>query len=113
MNSFKPKDSGLPLVPGYAIEREVGRGTSGVVYRARQVSVDRLVALKVMHAGPGTKTRSIRRLQREARIAAHLTHASLISAIDMGESDGHWWFAMEFVEGPTLAERLEKGGRLK
>ncbi len=102
----------LPTIPGYILERELGRGTSGVVYQATQVSVNRKVALKVMHTGLGANGRSIRRLQREARIAAHLAHPSLIAAIDMGQSGQHWWFAMELVQGPTLAERLEKGGRL-
>lgn len=104
---------GAPQIPGYAVEGVLGRGTSGVVYRARQVSVDRPVALKVMHADMLANARSVKRLQREARIAAALAHPNLISAIDMGQSGGNWWFAMELVEGPSLAERLEKGGRLK
>lgn len=104
---------GPPRIPGYEIERELGRGTSGIVYRARQISVDRLVALKVMHMDRAVNARSVKRLQREARIAAHLSHPNLISAIDMGQAEGKWWFAMELIEGPSLAERLEKGGRLR
>ena len=107
------RPGGVPDIPGYAIEKVLGRGTSGVVYRARQLSVDRPVALKVMHPDMLSNARSVKRLQREARIAAHLAHPNLISAIDMGQSGGYWWFAMELVEGPSLAERLEKGGRLK
>jgi serine/threonine-protein kinase len=107
------RPGGAPEIPGYSIERVLGRGTSGIVYRARQISVDRLVALKVMHPDMLGNARSVKRLQREARIAAHLAHPNLISAIDMGQSGGTWWFAMELVEGPSLAERLEKGGRLK
>jgi hypothetical protein len=103
---------GAPQIPGYVIEGELGRGSSGVVYRARQLSVDRPVALKVLHAGRVQGSRGIRRLQREARIAAQLSHPGLISAIDMGESGGHWWMAMELVEGPSLARRLASGGRL-
>jgi len=102
-----------PRIPGYEIESELGRGSTGVVYRARQTSVDRLVALKVMHLDMASNARSIKRLQREARIAAHLSHPNLIAAIDMGRTGATWWFAMELVEGPSLAERLEKGGRLR
>ena len=104
---------GAPHIPGYAIEGELGRGSSGVVYRAVQLSVDRPVALKVLHAGRVQGSRGIRRLQREARIAAQLSHPGLISAIDMGEAGGHWWMAMELVEGPSLARRLASGGRLE
>jgi hypothetical protein len=107
------RPGGVPHIPGYEIEKELGRGTSGVVYRARQLSVDRCVALKVMHPDMLANARSVKRLQREARIAAHLAHPNLISAIDMGQSGGYWWFAMELVEGPSLAERLQNGGRLR
>ncbi len=105
--------AGPPEISGYKIEQEIGRGSSGVVYRARQLSVDRLVALKVMHVDMSINVRSVKRLQREARIAAHLSHPNLISAIDMGHAEGMWWFAMELVVGPSLAERIENGGRLR
>ena len=105
--------AGWPQIPGYVLEGELGRGTSGVVYRARQVSVDRVVALKVLHAGRVSGTKNVRRLQREARIAAQLAHPNLVSAFDMGETSGHWWLAMELIEGPSLADRLIKGGRLR
>ena len=102
----------FPEIPGYEILGELGRGASGVVYQARQASVDREVALKVMHSEMVRNVRSVKRLQREARIAAKLGHPNLISAIDMGQTAGTWWFAMELVKGPSLAERLEHGGRL-
>ena len=103
---------GPPEIPGYRIEAVLGRGATGVVYRAVQVSVQRKVALKVLHASAVQNERIVQRLEREARTAALLTHPNIISAIDMGRASGTCWFAMELVEGQSLAERLEHGGRL-
>lgn len=103
---------GPPAIPGYRIEAVLGRGATGVVYRAVQLSVGRPVALKVLHESAVRSEKAVRRLEREARVAALLAHPSIISAIDMGRSGGTYWFAMELVEGPSLAERLEHGGRL-
>jgi serine/threonine-protein kinase len=102
----------LPEIPGYKIEGVIGRGSTGVVYRARQLAVDRAVALKVLHPELAGKGNAIRRLQREARTTARLTHPTIVSAIDMGETRGRWWYAMELVEGESLAERLRTKGRL-
>ncbi|MEE8467569.1 MAG: protein kinase, partial [Planctomycetota bacterium] len=100
----------LPRIDGYRIEGVLGRGTTGVVYSAVQLAVDRPVALKILHAHlVGTK-RAVRRLQREARTAARLAHPSIITAIDMGQQDGQWWYAMELVEGISLADRIKEKG---
>jgi len=101
-----------PRIPGYEIEGEIGRGATGVVWRARQIAVDREVALKVIHADLVAKPRTIQRLQREARTTARLAHPHIVTAIDMGETAGQWWFAMELVDGPSLALRLRQEGRL-
>ena len=102
----------LPRIPGYRLESVIGRGGTGVVYRARQLTVEREVALKVLHPELAGKTRTISRLRREARTTARLAHPHIVSAIDMGEVDGHWWYAMELVDGPSLALRLRQEGRL-
>ncbi len=99
--------SAEPRIPGYRIEGVLGRGATGTVYRARQVSVDREVALKVLHPDL-VGTRAERRLQREARTTARLAHPNIISAIDMGEVDGRWWYAMERVDGESLLERIRE-----
>src|SRR5688500_9147538 len=99
----------LPQIPGYRIEGIVGKGATGIVYRARQVSVNRVVALKVLPRElVGAKSAEMR-LQREARTPARLAHPNIISAIDMGEIAGMWWYAMELVDGVSLAERLRDG----
>jgi tRNA A-37 threonylcarbamoyl transferase component Bud32 len=96
----------LPQIPGYRIEGIVGRGATGIVYRARQASVDRVVALKVLHQELVGSASALRRMQREARLTAKLAHPNIISAIDMGELGGQLWYAMELVDGLSLAERI-------
>ncbi|HEV8113097.1 MAG TPA: serine/threonine-protein kinase [Planctomycetota bacterium] len=105
---MKP-ESEAPEIPGYRIEAVLGRGATGVVYRARQVSVDRVVALKVLHRELVGARRAEQRLQREARTTARLAHPNIISAIDMGEIGGVWWYAMELVDGVSLQDRLRDG----
>ena len=102
-----------PPLPGYEILDFIGRGSSGAVYRARQLAVDREVAIKILHPHLARESRSVRRLQREARTTARLAHPHIVSAVDMGEADGRWWYAMEFVDGPSLGQRLRAEGRLR
>lgn len=109
-NSDAP--SALPRIEGYRIEGVLGRGSTGVVYSAVQVAVDRPVALKLLHRELMGNRKAARRLQREARTAAKLAHPAIISAIDMGESEGRWWYAMELVEGISLGERIDEQGVL-
>ena len=107
------RDIGLPEVPGYRIEETLGRGSTGVVYRATQLAVEREVALKVLHPDLVGRPRAVRRLQREARTTARLAHPNIVSAIDLGRTaDGLWWYAMELVRGESLAERLRRDGSL-
>ena len=108
----QPMPLPFPEIPGYRIEDVIGRGSTGVVYRAVQLAVDRPVALKVLHAELAGRLRAVRRLQREARTTARLAHPNIVSAIDMGQVGPLWWYAMELVDGPSLAERLREGGRL-
>ena len=103
---------GAPKIPGYRIRRELGRGSTGIVYEAEQLAVDRVVALKVLRPELARRGRAVRRLQREVRTTARLNHPNIVSALDMGETDGLWWYAMELVEGSSLAERIRERGTL-
>ncbi|MBL9128136.1 MAG: serine/threonine protein kinase, partial [Verrucomicrobiales bacterium] len=99
---------GLPEGPArfgdYELLEEVGRGGMGVVYRARQRSLGRIVALKVLLAGPFGGTESRRRLRIEAAAAARLQHAGIVRVHEAGTWEGRPFFSMEFVQGRTLAE---------
>jgi len=109
----KPRAVGsLPEIEGYVIEKIIGRGSAGVVYRARQTAVDRVVALKVLHPELTRRPKIVQRLQREARTSARLAHPHVVSAIDMGKSGDLWWYAMEYVDGQSLALLLRQDGRL-
>jgi serine/threonine protein kinase len=97
-----------PRIPGYAILGTLSEGAMGRVYRARQTSLDRTVAVKVLDAGLAGNSEYCMRFEREARIAAQLSHPNVIAAIDAGEADGHLYYVMEYVEGMTIEEALAR-----
>jgi serine/threonine-protein kinase len=95
--------------PGYQILEPVGQGSMGMVYRAKQLSMDRIVALKILRPQLAQNKEFIDRFHREARIAARLSHNNIVQAIDSGEFAGHHYFVMEYVDGTTIKEELESG----
>ncbi|MEO0649983.1 MAG: protein kinase [Planctomycetota bacterium] len=90
----------------FKIIRELGRGGMGVVYLAREEGLSRHVALKVLASSILTTDQQIERFHRGARAAAKLKHESIAQVYREGEDDGLHYFAMEYVEGPTLADEL-------
>jgi serine/threonine-protein kinase len=98
--------AGLPQVPGYEILTELGRGTTGVVYKARQVGLGRLVALKMILAGSHAGKEQRERFLAEARVVASLVHPHIIQLYEVGLQQDLPYFSMELVEGGTLADRL-------
>lgn len=99
-------DSEPPAVPGFEILGELGRGGMAVVYRARQVALQRIVALKMIlngaHAGP----KELARFRAEAAVIARLQHPNIVQVYDVGEAAGRPYFALEFVAGGSLAQYL-------
>jgi len=79
------------------------------VYKARQVSMDRIVAIKVLRTALSRNEVYLERFFREARAAAKLNHSNIVHAIDAGVAGGYHYFVMEFVDGPTVAERINEG----
>ena len=86
----------------FELLRELGRGGMGIVYEARQVSLNRKVALKVLSGGLGLTSKSIQRFRREAEAAAKLHHTNIVPIYATGEDDGTHFYAMELIDGPSL-----------
>ena len=90
----------------YEILEELGRGGMGVVYKAHDRKMDRVVALKVLPSRYAQDPLFVQRFEREARAAAGLNHPNTVRVFAAGEDRGHHFIAMQFVEGQTLKERI-------
>jgi len=101
----------LPAVEGYDLIEEIGRGGMGVVYKAVQTFTKRIVALKVMLAGPFASSAARRRFDREVELAARLQHSGIVRVLEAGEVAQQRYYAMDYVAGAPL-DRYLLGSRL-
>jgi len=114
----KQPNGGMPVcssgqrLGGFELLARLGQGSMGVVFKARQVSMDRLVALKVLPKKLAHNEQFVARFLREARSAARLRHPNIVQAHDAGCIGGVYYFAMEYVDGETLEALLRREGPL-
>ncbi len=111
--SCTPPPSGLERLPTvfgqYELIEEIGRGGMGVVYKARQKGLERLVAVKMILAGQLATDDHVRRFHAEAKAAAQLEHAGIVHVHEVGQFHGQHFFAMEYVDGKSLAQHIADG----
>lgn len=105
------EDSGtrrVQQIPGYQIMQKIGAGAMATVYKARQISLDRIVAIKVLPRRLSENPEFVDRFYREGRAAARLNHNNIVQAVDVAESGGYHYFVMEFVDGITVYDEMAK-----
>lgn len=116
MEERRPSHFSLPaledlsaLFPGLEILELIGRGGMGIVYKARQRDLDRVVALKILPAAPGSDPAFAERFTREARALAKLSHPHIVAIHDFGQREGRYFFLMEYVDGANLRQAMGAG----
>ncbi|HPF39104.1 MAG TPA: serine/threonine-protein kinase [Phycisphaerae bacterium] len=106
-----PEDSLAPSVqqiPGFKIMQKIGAGAMASVYKARQLSLDRIVAIKILPKRLSEDAEFVDRFYKEGQAAARMNHNNIVQAIDVGEYGGYHYFVMEFVDGDTVYDHLVK-----
>jgi len=96
-------------IPGFQILGKLGSGAMATVFKARQISLDRTVAIKVLPKKLGNNPEFVERFYKEGRAAAKLNHNNIVQAIDVGESGGYHFFVMEYIDGKTVYDDLATG----
>lgn len=96
-------------IPGYKILGKLGAGAMAIVYKARQLSLNRIVAIKILPKRFSENPEYVERFYKEGQAAGRLNHPNIVQAIDVGEAGGYHYFVMEYVEGRTIADDLSSG----
>jgi serine/threonine-protein kinase len=100
-------------IPGYQLLEKLGQGSMGIVFKARQLSMNRPVALKVLQPRLATNPKDLERFLREAHLAAKLSHHNIVQAIDVGSTGKVHYFVMEYVQGTTIDQQLKQDKRFR
>ena len=102
----------LRRVGNFDVMERIGRGGMGAVFKARQINMDRIVALKILPPNLARQPTFIERFLREARASAKLNHPNIVNGIDVGSANGLYYFAMEYIEGSSLKAVIDREERL-
>ncbi|HEY1563646.1 MAG TPA: protein kinase [Gaiellaceae bacterium] len=108
----KPPQSGDLIADRYELEELVGTGGMSTVFRARDVQLDRRVAIKILHEHYAADPEYLERFRREARAVARLSHPNIVIVIDRGDADGRQFIVFEYIEGENVKELVQRTGRL-
>lgn len=104
---------GTKLAGRYQVLGRIGGGGMAVVYKGKDLLLDRYVAIKVMNRSFSHDQDSVRRFMREAKAAASMSHANIVNVYDVGREDSIYYMVMEYVKGPTLGDLIQKRGRFQ
>jgi serine/threonine protein kinase len=107
--SIKENKAAAHQIPGYKVLGKLGAGAMAVVYKAKQLSLNRTVAIKVLPRRFTENPEYVQRFYKEGQAAGKLNHPNIVQAIDVGEAGGYHYFVMEYVEGKTIADDLVAG----
>ena len=107
--SLKEQKAAAHRIPGYKILGKLGSGAMAIVYQAKQLSLNRMVAIKVLPKRFSENPEYVERFYKEGQAAAKLNHTNIVQAYDVGQAGGYSYFVMEFVEGKTLYDDLSAG----
>ncbi|HPY51511.1 MAG TPA: serine/threonine-protein kinase, partial [Sedimentisphaerales bacterium] len=107
--SIKENKVAVHQIPGYKILGKIGAGAMAFVYKAKQLSLNRTVAIKVLPKRFTENPEYVQRFYKEGQAAGKLNHPNIVQAIDVGEAGGYHYFVMEYVEGKTIADDLTNG----
>lgn len=108
----RDKETAKFRISGYRLVNKIGTGGLGVVYQARQLSMKRIVAIKILHENWAKDEEFRSRFLREARVMGRLSHQNLIQVFDVGLKEKNYYFSMEYIDGPTVEDMVEKNGAL-
>ena len=107
--SLKAQKAAAHRIPGYKILGKLGSGAMAIVYQAKQLSLNRMVAIKVLPKRFSENPEYVERFFKEGQAAAKLNHTNIVQAYDVGQAGGYSYFVMEYVEGKTLYDDLSAG----
>ncbi len=108
-DDIKESKAAVKQIPGYKILGKLGAGAMAVVYKGKQLSLDRTVAIKVLPKRFSENPEYVERFYKEGQAAGKLNHPNIVQAIDVGEAGGYHYFVMEYVEGKTISDDLADG----
>jgi len=107
--TLRESKAAVHQIPGYKILGKIGAGAMAVVYKAKQLSLNRTVAIKILPRRFSENPEYVERFYKEGQAAGKLNHNNIVQAIDVGEAGGYHYFVMEYVEGKTLYEDIAAG----